>query len=130
MKEKIELKEVFRVKPSVIYNAWLDSKEHSDMTGGEAVCSNKKNGAFSAWDKYISGTNKTLKINEEIVQNWRTTEFKNNDEDSELIIRLKEIKEGTELTLIHRNIPEGQTQYRQGWIDHYLIPMKSYFEKR
>jgi len=79
MKEKLELKETFPVKPYVIYNARLDSTEHSEMTGGEALCSNKKNGAFSAWDNYISGTNKSLKTNEEIVQSWRTTEFKNND---------------------------------------------------
>ena len=130
MRETFELKETFNVKPSVIYEAWLNSEEHSKMTGGEANCSNEIGGTFFAWDQYISGKNKSLKINEEIIQSWRTFEFKDTDEDSELIIRLKEIQEGCELTLIHTNIPEGQTQYKQGWIDNYFIPMKNYFAER
>jgi activator of HSP90 ATPase len=130
MRETFELKETFNVKPSVIYKAWLNSEEHSKMTGGEAQCSNEIGGTFFAWDRYISGTNKSLRINEEIIQSWRTFEFKDTDEDSELIIRLKEIQEGCELTLIHTNIPEGQTQYKQGWIDNYFTPMKNYFAER
>jgi len=122
-----ELKENFPVKASVIYNAWLNSAEHSKMTGGEAKCSNKIGEEFSAWDKYISGKNISLIQDKEIKQLWRTTEFKETDEDSELIIKLKETQEGCKLTLIHNNIPEGQPDYKQGWIDHYLNPMKTYF---
>ena len=127
MKESFELRVTFNVKPSVIYEAWLNSEEHSKMTGGEASCSHEIGGTFFAWDHYISGTNKSLKINEEIIQSWRTEEFKETDEDSELIIKLKEVKDGCELTLIHTNIPEAQTQYKQGWIDNYFIPIKNYF---
>jgi activator of HSP90 ATPase len=128
MTESFELRERFPVKPSILYDAWLNSKAHTAMTGGEAICSDRKGGVFTAWDGYISGSNKSLKPKREIVQSWRTTEFEDRDEDSELIIRLAEIEEGTELTLIHRNIPEGQTQYKQGWIDHYFMPMRAYFE--
>jgi len=128
MKEKFELKETFRVRPAVIYRAWLDTEEHTKMTGGQADCSHEIGGTFTAWNNYISGTNKSLRLNEEIVQSWRTTEFDEDDEDSELIIRLKEIPDGCELSLIHTNIPAGQTQYKQGWIDNYFIPMKEYFE--
>ena len=130
MKGSFELKEIFNVKPSIIYNAWLYSEEHSKMTGGEASCGDKIGDKFSAWDGYIQGRNLKLISNQEIVQSWRTSEFTDNDEDSKLIIRFKEIESGTALTLIHSNIPEGQTQYKQGWIDHYFIPMKQYFENK
>ena len=129
MKETLKLKETFQVKPSIIYEAWLNSEEHSKMTGGEAICSNEVDGTFSAWDEYITGTNQSLSVNKEIIQNWRTIEFDDADEDSQLNIQLKEVDEGCELTLIHTNIPEGQAQYQQGWIDNYFIPMKSYFSK-
>jgi hypothetical protein len=33
------------------------------------------------------------------------------------------------LTLIHNNIPKGQSDYEQGWINHYFEPMKTYFKK-
>ena len=98
------------------------------MTGGEAKCSNEVGSAFTTWDGYIFGENIDLKPNHEIIQSWRTSEFNDDDEDSILKISLNELENGTELTLIHRNIPEGQTQYEQGWKEHYFEPMKNYFE--
>ena len=127
MKVSCLLKKTFPVKPDVLYKAWLDSKQHSDMTGGEAECSDKVGGTFIAWDGYISGENLELVENKKIVQSWRTTEFAQNDEDSILTISLNPIQEGTELILDHTNIPEGQTQYEQGWVDHYFEPIEDYF---
>jgi activator of HSP90 ATPase len=99
------------------------------MTKAPAKCSNEIGGNFTAWDGYIEGKNIDLKPNKEIIQRWRTSEFNKNDEDSKLIIRLKEIENGTELTLTHNNIPEGQTQYKKGWVGHYIEPMENYFDK-
>ena len=127
MKESIQLKVSFPVEPSEIYRAWLDSEGHSLMTGGEAHCSSDIGASFSAWDGYISGKNLVLLENEEIQQSWRTTEFAESDEDSLLSIKLAATGTGTELTLIHTNIPEGQTQYRLGWVNHYFEPMAAYF---
>jgi activator of HSP90 ATPase len=127
-KESFQIKETFPVKPSVIYKAWLDSKEHSEMTGGEASCSEKVGDIFTAWDGYIIGKNIRLIKDSEIVQTWRTSEFEDSDEDSELIIKLKEIPDGCELILMHNNITHGHNDYKQGWIDHYFKPMKEYFK--
>ena len=129
MKGSFELKEIFNIKPSIIYNAWLYSEEHSKMTGGEACCGDKIGDKFSAWDGYIQGKNLKLISNQEIGSSWSGGSI-GGYEDSKLIIRFKEIESGTALTLIHSNIPEGQTQYKQGWIDHYFIPMKQYFENK
>lgn len=63
----------------------------------------------------------------EIQQSWRTSEFSDDDEDSNLIIQFNEHPDGTELVLTHTNIPEGQTQYLSGWEDHYFEPMTEYF---
>ena len=127
MKESLELVHHFNVPPSVIYRAWLDSAEHTNMTGGQANCSAHIGDSFTAWDDYIEGKNIQLIDNQEIVQSWRTIEFEEDEEDSLLTIRLKETKSGTELTLIHTNIPEGQTQYESGWVDNYFTPMSEYF---
>ena len=128
MKESFELRHNFKAKPSEIYVAWLDSIQHSKMTGGLAICSNKIGGTFTAWDGYIEGKNIELKPNQEIVQSWRTSEFDENDADSKLIIQFKELKNGTELILNHSNIPEGQTQYKKGWLEHYFTPMENHFK--
>lgn len=127
--KSIVLKETFKVSPEILYNAWLDSKEHSEMTGGQAVCSSEVNGKFSAWDGYITGFNISLEPHQKIVQSWRTTEFSESDKDSELIIQISATKEGSLLTLTHSNIPKGQSDYENGWIEHYFTPMKHYFQK-
>ena len=127
MKTSFRLQEKFKVSPGILFHAWLDSKIHSEMTGGTAVCSKLINGKFTAWDEYILGENVFLKPNSEIIQSWRTIEFKDSDEDSELILQISESENGSVLTLIHNNIPEGQSDYQKGWIDHYFIPMKEYF---
>ena len=66
MKKTIQLTAFFGVSPSEIYNALLDSKEHSAMTGALAECSNKVGDDFAAWDGYIIGVNKSLDLNKEI----------------------------------------------------------------
>ena len=128
MKEIVELREIIEATTQEIYSAWLNSQLHTQMTGGEANCSDKVGASFTAWDGYISGKNLELFKNKKIVQTWRTSEFSENDEDSILTIQLSEIKEVTELTLTHKNIPKGKTQYKQGWIDHYFVPMKEFFK--
>lgn len=124
---EFKLEETFPVSPAVIYHAWLNSDEHSNMTGGSAECSSEPDGRFTAWDGYISGFNKSLTENQRIVQSWRTTEFESGDQGSELIIELQETKEGCILALTHTDIPDGQSDYKQGWIEHYFAPMKEYF---
>ena len=126
---EFKLEETFPVPAEVIYNSWLDSEQHSLMTGGAAECSREHNGAFTAWDGYISGCNKSLTENHKIVQSWRTFEFDAEDKDSDLLIELQETKEGCLVSITHTNIPEGQPDYKQGWTDHYFNPMKEYFEQ-
>ncbi len=128
MKESFELKETFPAKPAEIYNAWLESEAHAKMTGGEANCNSEKGAKFSTWNGYITGKNVDLIPNQKIIQTWRTSEFNESDEDSILSIELKEVENGTELTLTHSNIPEGQIQYKQGWENHYFVPMRHYFD--
>jgi activator of HSP90 ATPase len=127
MKESLKHVEVFPIKAAVLYKAWLNSRSHAKMTGGGAQCSNLMGEPFSAWDGYITGNNVILEEGVKIVQTWRTLEFGADDDDSELTLLFKDTKEGCELTLIHENIPEGQTQYDQGWVDNYFIPMRAYF---
>lgn len=124
-----QLKEQFKVEPDKLYKAWLDSDLHAQMTGGEAQCSDQVGESFSAWDGYISGENIRLTPNKEIVQSWRTTEFKESDTDSELRLIFEPNDEGCLVQLIHTNIPDGQPDYAQGWVEHYFNPMKESFNK-
>ena len=74
--------------PEEIYQAWLDSIGHSEMTGGEATTSDEVGAEVSAWDGYISGRNLHLVPGERIVQSWRTTKFTEDHEDSVITVSL------------------------------------------
>ena len=114
-----------------IYEAWLDSLAHSEMTGSEAVMSDEVGAEVAAWDGYISGRNLELVPGQRIVQSWRTTEFDDEHEDLILTVTLEEVEDGTLLTLVHSQVPDGQTSYEEGgWQEHYFEPMKAYFAER
>ncbi|MGP0060320.1 MAG: SRPBCC domain-containing protein [Beijerinckiaceae bacterium] len=120
--------DIIPATPQQIYDAWLDSHGHSNMTGSPAEVTPIEGAAFTAWDGYITGRNKRLEPHRRIVQSWRTTQFVPEDADSEIDVLLEPHEEGTKLTLTHSNVPDGHTKYRDGgWQDHYFEPMKLYF---
>ncbi len=128
MSESLELSVTLPASAEQIYHAWLSSEDHGGFTGSPAEIDPRVGGSFTAWDGYIQGTTLELEPHHRIVQSWRTTDFPPGSPDSRLEILLKEVKDGTELTLIHTNIPDGQSQdYEKGWIDYYFTPMQEFF---
>jgi len=124
--------DVIPASPQEIYDAWLDSKRHAQMTGGERARMSKKLGdKVSAWDGYITGKNLELDSGKRIVQSWRSTQFADADADSTIAVTLEPIAKGTRISITHSNVPDGHTSYRDGgWQDFYFAPMKEYFSNR
>ncbi len=131
MLEAIELSTVLPATPRKLYSAWLSSKEHTAMTGGQASIELTVGGKHYEWDGYIWGENLELEPFTRIVQSWHTSEFPEGSQDSRLEVRFEPVKGGTEVTLIHSAIPEGQGEsYRDGWDENYFQPMKKYFKPK
>ena len=125
MPEYISLTQLIPTTPQRLYEAWLSSDEHSKMTGAAV---NYEGNQFTAWDDYIAGKTIETKPYERIVQSWRTNEFPDGAEDSELVISLTPAEGGTLLTLEQSNLPEGQSEgYADGWRRFYFGPMAEYF---
>ena len=128
---KFSIKTKIKTSPEQRYHAWLTSKAPGARTGGDAKCSSKVGGKFSAWDGYILGKNLELIKDKYIKQSWRTIEFDQDQPDSILEIALKEIKPGiTELTLSHSVLLPKDLKYKMGWVENYFDPMKVYFESK
>ncbi len=131
MAEKLRLSATIPAKPDEIYESWLDSRKHSEMTGSEAKVLPRINGKFTAWDGYIQGTTIEMEPTRRIVQKWRTTDFPSNSPDSVVEVVLEEVENGTKVVLIHTDIPEGQREdYKTGWKEFYFDPMKEYFKSK
>ena len=113
-----------------IFDAWLSTEGHTAMTGGEAHATAEVGGAFDAWGGYIAGVNLALEPGKRILQSWRTTNFEDGQEDSEIEVLLEPADGGTRVTLHHRNVPTDHTGYENGgWQSNYFDPMKEYFRE-
>ncbi len=125
------LSTVIAASPEEIYEAWLDSIAHADMTAsGEAVMSDEVGAEISALDGQITGRNLELVLNERIVQAWRTEEFGDGTEDSIVTILLQNAEGGTLLTLEHSNVPDRFKSFEEGgWQSSYFEPMAVYFSE-
>ncbi len=126
--ERIELFCDLGAAPKAVFEAWLSSRGHSEMTGSPALFEDGGRGRFTAWDGYISGEVLDVEEGLRILQSWRTTDFAAGDEDSLLELIFHAQGPGTRLTLRHSNLPEGSSKrYEQGWFEYYFEPMKAYF---
>jgi uncharacterized protein YndB with AHSA1/START domain len=122
------LTRIIPASPLDVYEAWLDSEVHSQMTGAEARMSDKIGADFSAWDDDVRGRNLDLVPGERIVQAWRTSKFTGENEDSIVTITLEKADDGTLLTLVHSNVPDEQRHNEEGgWESNYFVPMRAYF---
>jgi activator of HSP90 ATPase len=121
--------DVIPATPRQIYDAWLDSKGHAQITGGQpAHISAEPGAAFTVWNGYISGRNVALEPGRRIVQSWRTTKFTKDDADSQIEVLLEPAAGGTKVTVNHSNVPDGHTSYRDGgWQRSYFDTMKKHF---
>jgi uncharacterized protein YndB with AHSA1/START domain len=128
MQDHLELERIFPATPEKVYRAWLDAEAHSAMTGGSAEIEAHVGGAFSAWDGYIQGVTQELEPGRLIIQSWRASDFPPDAPDSRLELHFEPDPTGTRLKLLHSSLPPGTAEtYRQGWIDHYFLPMGDFF---
>ncbi len=129
MIESIKLSAIFPVSAKIIFDAWLNSEQHSEFTGEKAKVLPRTGTNFTAGGGYISGTNLYIQPYGRIVQSWRSKDFPAGYPDSKLELLFEKVEKGTKLTLIHSKIPDGQLKkYENGWKKYYIKRMKKYFK--
>ena len=112
--------------PREVYEAYLDSAQHSRFTGQKARISRKEGGPFTAGDSYISGFNLELVEGRRIVQAWWASEWPEGA-FSVLRLELRPAGRGTRLVVDHLGIPdEFRDGVDSGWHEFYWTPLKAY----
>jgi activator of HSP90 ATPase len=119
-------------KASSLYAMFLDSKQHTMLTGGVAAKMSSKVGAkFAAHGGYIKGKNLQLVKNRLIVQSWRSRDWTANDLDSTFILAFEQKGKDVVLTMVHANIPDKQAAgIKTGWTHFYWRPWKEYLSTK
>lgn len=96
-------------------------------TGYPAIMNDKPNTEFSLWEGDIAGKNIEIELNKKIVQEWY---FGDQAQQSLVTIKLFENKKGTQIELIHTNIPdEDYDNIIEGWKEFYFGAIKTFFEE-
>lgn len=120
-----------KVIPKEVYEAYIDPKKHSQFTDSEATGKPVVGGKFTAWDGYISGKFLELEEGKRVVQEWTSTDFPEGASPSRLELTFREVPKGTEIVMIHSNVPKDQEdETAEGWTEFYWEPMKQYFKKK
>ena len=120
-----------KVSPKEVYQAYVDPKKHSELTGSEATGKPVVGGKFTAWDGYISGKFLELEEGKRVVQEWTSTDFPEGVPPSRLELTFREVPKGTEIVMVHSNVPKDQgDETAEGWTEFYWEPMKQYFKKK
>jgi activator of HSP90 ATPase len=117
--ETIHQEPVFKANRKQIYEALLDEKQFSKMTGLAAQISREVGGAFSCFEGQIKGRNVELVPNGRIVQAWRSEGWKPGIYSIAKFV-LVEQGSGTKIVFDHTGFPVGQAEHlASGWQEHY-----------
>ena len=118
---------MFKASSERVYEAIMDDKQFSRVTGGQAAeISREAGGAFSLFGAKITGRNVELLPAERIVQAWRSEGWEHGIYS---IARFELVTQGTGTKLVfdHTGFPKGQAnQLAAGWKSHYWDPLKQY----
>jgi len=126
MPKTIVQKVVFKnATASDVYNLYMDSKKHSEVTGAPAKISAKEGAKFSAHGDYITGRNLCIVKDKLIVQSWRASDWKRDDVDSTFAIHLEQKGKDVNLLMTHANVPDKDAPgITKGWRTYYWEPWK------
>jgi activator of HSP90 ATPase len=124
--ESIHQEPVFKANRKRIYEALMDEKQFSKMTGLAAEISREAGGAFSCFEGQIKGRNVELVPGERIIQAWRSEGWPPSIY-SIVKFALAEQGSGTKIVFDHTGFPVGQAEHLvDGWKGHYWESLEKY----
>ncbi len=117
---------IIPAEPEEVYTAITNSFTIELWSGYSAIMDSNVGTEFSLWDGDITGKNLEIVENKKVVQEWY---FGDQTEESIVTINIFENKKGTQVELIHKNIPdEDYENIIEGWNEYYFGAIKAFFE--
>jgi activator of HSP90 ATPase len=116
---KIHQDVTFPAAPARVYEALVDLRRFSEVTGAPASGESTEGGAFSAFGGHITGRHVELVPGKRVVQAWRAKTW---PEGTYSIVRfeLRPEEKGTALVFEHEGFPEDQKEHLSaGWKSNY-----------
>ncbi|CAN0572261.1 unnamed protein product, partial [Laminaria digitata] len=87
--EPMRIEGIIPAGPDRVYQAWLDSDQHTAFTGGSKADIIPEVGKeYTAYDGQVTGKTVKLDRNKRIVQSWKHVDFPPDAKDSTVEIQL------------------------------------------
>ncbi len=116
-----------KAEPEDIYAALTNPFTIELWSGYKAEMSTEPGSEFSLWEGDIVGKNLEFEENKKMVQQWY---FGDQPEPSVVTIKIFEMKNLSQVELVHTNIPEDDYKdICEGWDEYYLGAIKEFFEQ-
>ena len=118
-------------QPDKLYDMYMDPEIHASFTGSKkVVISPEVNSQFIAFDGMIFGRTLSVIPGRQIIQSWRSKEWKESDRDSVLILNFLQDGDWGKIELIHVNVAESDfDDVNKGWLEYYWKPWREYLRK-
>ena len=123
--------------PKRLFEAWLDSREHGDMTGGQATIDASADGPVSLLDGAVLGRIVESEPNSLIVHELNTSDAWEAGRVTRVEVRLatgsnyggigNPQDDGTTIILRHTGVDAGGVFSPDWWEERYFRPMDAYF---
>ncbi len=122
---------IFNSTAKQVYEALIDDRKLSFITGSIANIDKNVNGKFNVFDGYCHGYNIELIPNKKIVQAWHFAEDGwPEDHFSICTFILEESENKTILTFTQTEVPEHKVDaLSNGWEDYYWKPLYEFLNQ-
>ena len=122
---------VLPASAEALFEMYLDPKVHQAITGAPVVIGDERGAPFEAFNGSLTGTTMEVVRPTLIVQSWRSTQFKDTDPDSTLILSFTPKGNEGQIDLIHLDVPDQDYDgVNEGWEKYYWVPWRNYLEEK
>lgn len=112
-----------------LFAMYLDPAEHQAFTGYPVTIGAEPGAEFAAFEGQLSGQILHVVPPRLIVQSWRSTQFRDTDPDSTLILSFAAEGNGGRIELVHLDVPDHDIEgVKQGWGKFYWTPWREYLQ--
>lgn len=131
MRNIIRQTTVLPATAKTLFEMYLDPKAHETFTGASVVIGNERGAKFQAFNGQLTGTILEVIKPSLIIQSWRSTAFRPDDQDSTLILSFTPEGDEGRIDLVHMDVPDHDyDDVTQGWEKYYWTPWRAYLKSR
>jgi len=117
--------------PEILFEMYVDAKQHSAFTGSEVTVSREPGSPFSAFGGALSGRMVATVPGSLVVQTWRSTNFAADDPDSILVLAFSKAASGGRIDLVHTGVADRDYEgVNEGWRKYYWDPWRTFLQAR